>query len=56
VIWGITGSFGPIFLLIGLLSGPTADIWIGIGLCLVWGASLAADWVLVRWLQQHVDG
>ena len=54
--WGIAGSLGPVLLLIGLVSGSAAGLWIGLGLCLVWGGSLAADWFLVRWLQAHVDG
>jgi hypothetical protein len=56
VIWGIAGTFGPIALLVGLLNGTTSSVWIGIGLCLLWGGSLAVDWLLVRWLRQHVDG
>jgi hypothetical protein len=56
VIWGIAGTFGPIALLVGLLGGNTPSVWIGIGLCLLWGGSLGADWLLVRWLERHVDG
>jgi hypothetical protein len=43
-------------LLVGVLTASTKGIWIGIGLCLVWGGSLAVDWLLVRWLQQRVNG
>jgi uncharacterized membrane protein len=56
VTWGIAGSLGPILLLVGLVSGSVVGLWIGLGLCLLWGGSLAADWLLVRWLQNHVDG
>lgn len=56
VIWGIAGTLGPMMFFIGLLDGSTTGIWIGIALCLVWGGSLAADWLLVRRLQQRVDG
>jgi hypothetical protein len=56
VIWGIAGTFGPMMLVVALLTRSTTGIWIGIALCLVWGGSLAADWLLVRRLQQRVDG
>ena len=56
LVWGIAGTFGPILLIIGLLGGSAAQLWIGIGLCLIWGASLAVDWLVVQWLKQHVDG
>jgi hypothetical protein len=56
VLWAIAGTFGPILLLIALVRGSAMGLWIGIGLCVVWGGSLAVDWLLVCWLQQHVDG
>jgi len=56
VLWAIAGTFGPILLLIALVRGSAMGLWIGIGLCVVWGGSLAVDWLLVRWLQQHVHG
>jgi hypothetical protein len=43
-------------LIVGLLGQPVGDAWIGIGLCAAWGGSLLVDWLLVRWLEQHVDG
>jgi hypothetical protein len=56
VTWVIAGSLGPILLLVGLWGASAAALWIGVGLCLVWGGSLATDWLLVRWLQEHVEG
>jgi hypothetical protein len=56
VVWAIAGTFGPILLVGGLFDMSSAGVWIGIGLCLVWLGSLAVDWLLVRWLEQHVEG
>jgi hypothetical protein len=56
VIWAIAGSAGPLVLIVGLLGQSVGDAWIGIGLCAVWGGSLLVDWLLVRRLEQHVDG
>lgn len=56
LVWAITGTFGPIVLIVGLLNGSTTSLWIAISMCLLWGCSLAIDWLVVRWLQRHVDG
>jgi hypothetical protein len=56
VIWAIAGSLGPIALLDGVIDSSAISVWLGIVLCLVWAISLAVDWLLVRWLQQHVEG
>jgi hypothetical protein len=58
VVWGIAGTFGPMALGIWVVGGlgPARVLWLGIGLCVVWGVSLTIDWLLVRWLQEHVDG
>src|ERR1700759_5319890 len=56
VIWVIAGSLGPIALIVGLLNGSTTSLLIGIGFCSLWGLSLTVDWLLVRWLQQHLNG
>ncbi len=61
-IWNIAGTFGPMGVSIWLVGKALGDhettrlLWIGIVLCVIWVASLAVDWLLVRWLQTHVEG
>lgn len=56
VVSGVADTFGPIALLAELLDGKASAVWIVLGLCLVWGGSLAIDWLLVRWLRRVVLG
>jgi hypothetical protein len=56
VLWAVTGSLGPIMLIVGLLDGHGGPLWIGVSLCCVWLLSLGADWLLVRRLRQSRPG
>jgi hypothetical protein len=57
ITWVIAGTLGPIALLANALSGSAAaGWWVAIALIGVWLASMAVDWLAVRWLRTHVDG
>lgn len=56
MVWVTAGTVGPIALLVGLIGGSAASLWVGIALCGVWASSLVVDWLLVQRLEQHVDG
>jgi uncharacterized membrane protein len=57
ITWGVAGTLGPIALLENVMNGSTAaGWWVAIALICVWLASMAVDWLAVRWLRVHVDG
>ena len=58
VVWGVSSTFGLMSLGIWVDGGlrSTRFLWVGIALCVVWGAALAIDWLVVRCLQEHVEG
>ncbi|MBV8946193.1 MAG: hypothetical protein JO046_22635 [Solirubrobacterales bacterium] len=52
----LTGTLGPIALVVSLLIGPRANWWIGASLCAVWAIDLGVDWLLARRLQRRNPG
>jgi hypothetical protein len=55
VVWAVAGTAGPLIVIVSLMDG-SALWWIGVLLCIVWIATLALDWLLVRRLQRDSPG
>jgi hypothetical protein len=55
LIWAITATVGPIAFIVSLLDG-SGTWWIGLLLYIVALMTMAVDWLVVRWLQDHRPG
>jgi hypothetical protein len=45
-VWAIAGTFGPILLIVGLVTGH--GVWLGVAVCCIWVLDLGFDAIIVR--------
>ena len=53
IVWGVAGTLGPVWFVVGLVLGGQRLWLIGLGLCLVWVIDLALNWLLVQRAQRN---